>query len=313
MEDTSAPSSLFEQPNPELELIFNSLPDVLIRIKPDGTILNGYGTIDDSLPYTIPDLVGNNMHDFLPEELANYLQTELDGVFAGAEYREIGFSLPSTNGIRYFEARTVPLSGRNELTVIIRDITNQKLTEMELRKNEERYRLISTVASDYMYSTSLNENGELVLNWVAGAFTKITGYTFDDYIAAGGWVARVYPDDLEIDHRDMDKLSHNWPVVSEIRTLHKNGTIVWVRSYAHPIWNVDQNKLIGMYGAVQDITAEKEAEEALKDSEARYRYLFEQNPLPMLIYDCQSCTSRRSMPLLNVTMATPKRRRVSCF
>ncbi len=225
------------------------------------------------------------------------LQAEIDKIHSGAEYSVLDFSLPSTNGIRYFEARTIPQLGREEITVLIRDITEQKLVELELRKNEERYRLISTVASDYMYSTSLDSNGNLVLNWVTGAFTKITGYTFDEYIAVGGWVSRVYPDDRETDRRDMDKLSHNWPVVSEIRTVTKQGSVVWVRSYAHPVWDQAQNKLIGIYGAVHDITAEKEAEEALIESEARYRYLFEQNPAPMLIYD------RNSLQIMAVNAA----------
>ncbi len=62
-------SSLFEQPNPELELIFQSLPDLLIRITPDGLILNCYGSIDDSLPFSAEDLVGKNFKEFVPEEL----------------------------------------------------------------------------------------------------------------------------------------------------------------------------------------------------------------------------------------------------
>ncbi len=34
------------------------------------------------------------------------------------------------------------------------------------------------------------------LNWVAGAFEKITGYTFEEYIAKGGWLGHLYPDDV---------------------------------------------------------------------------------------------------------------------
>ena len=132
------------------------------------------------------------------------------------------------------------------------------------RYSEERYRLISMVASDYMFSTGLNGDGKLVLNWVAGAFEAITGYTFDEYVVLGGWRALVHPDDLRIDDRDLEKLNANQRVVSEIRTVHKNGETVWVRVYAHPIWDSKREVLVGIYGAVQDITERKRAEEEIR-------------------------------------------------
>jgi two-component system cell cycle sensor histidine kinase/response regulator CckA len=140
------------------------------------------------------------------------------------------------------------------------DITARKRAEKALRENEERYRLISTVASDYMFSTRLDADGKLVLNWVAGAFEKITGYTFEEYIAHGGWRAALHPDDLAVDDRDMEKLRANQPLITEIRTLTKSGRTVWVRVYAHPVWDAERKELVGIYGAVQDITARKQAE-----------------------------------------------------
>jgi len=58
--------------------------------------------------------------------------------------------------------------------------------------------------------------------------------------------------------------------------------------YAHPVWDYQNNKLIGVHGAVQNINERKKAEQALKDSEARYRLLFESNPAPIIIYDCNT-------------------------
>ncbi len=133
-----------------------------------------------------------------------------------------------------------------------------------LRHSEERYRLISTVASDYMFSTRLDAEGKLNLDWVAGAFEAITGYTFEEYVARGGWRAAVHPDDLAVDDCDMEKLRANQPVVSEIRTRTKSGQTVWVQVYAHPVWDEERQKLVGIYGAVQDITARKRAEEEIR-------------------------------------------------
>jgi PAS domain S-box-containing protein len=144
-----------------------------------------------------------------------------------------------------------------------------------LRESEMRYQLISTVASDYMFSTRLDADGKLVLNWVAGAFETITGYTFEEYIARGGWRAALHPDDLAIDDRDMEKLRANQLAISEIRTLTKNGKTVWVRVYAHPVLDAERNELTGIYGAVQDITERKRAEEILEASERRLSLIFD--------------------------------------
>jgi len=143
-----------------------------------------------------------------------------------------------------------------------------------LRESETRYQLISTVASDYMFSTRLDADGRLTLNWVAGAFEAITGYTFEEYIAHGGWRAALHPDDLALDDRDMEKLRANQPVISEIRTLTKTGKTVWVRVYAHPVWDAERKELVGIHGAVQDITERKRAEQALRENEQRLASIY---------------------------------------
>lgn len=63
----------------------------------------------------------------------------------------------------------------------------------------------------------------------------------------------------------------------------KNGERFIVQLNPKKIINADGHPIF--YTTVRDITAEKKAQEALWDSEARYRYLFENNPLPMWIHD----------------------------
>ena len=155
----------------------------------------------------------------------------------------------------------------------VEDITEKQALEQARRLSEERYRLISSVMSDYVFSNVQNEKGEIVLNWVAGAFEQISGYTVEEFNARGGWFSTVYPDDLELDARDMAKLRRNERVVSELRTIHKDGSIRWVRNYAHPVWDSEENELIGIYGAVQDITEKKrieqERENLIRELEAK--------------------------------------------
>ena len=148
---------------------------------------------------------------------------------------------------------------------IMQDITDRKRMENELRLSEERYRIVSSVISDYTFSSMLDEHGQLRLNWVTGAFEIITGYSMEEFIGRDGWSATVHPDDREQDARDMAKLSNNQRVVSELRIIHKDQSIRWVRVYAHPVWDDEQKQLVSIYGAVQDITDRKQAEQELRD------------------------------------------------
>ena len=156
------------------------------------------------------------------------------------------------------------LNGKYIVQAIVRDITENRKAQELLKKSEERYRLISNVASDYMFTSLIDDKGHLKLNWVAGAFENITGYNYEEYNSIGGWRATIHPDDKKIDEQDFEKLKNNIKVKTEIRTYAKNGDIVWVKVYAQPLWDNKENKLIGIYGAVQDITERKEAEEKIK-------------------------------------------------
>ena len=131
------------------------------------------------------------------------------------------------------------------------------------RASEERYRLISQMSSDYTFSTALDAKGNMYLNWVAGAFQEITGYTYEEYVASGGWQGHLHPEDREQDEQDMEIIRRNQRNISEVRTFKKNGEMRWVRVYAQPIWDDKANRLTGIVGAVQDITERKQAEEAL--------------------------------------------------
>lgn len=202
------------------------------------------------------------------------------GLWVSSEDREqLMRLLHQKRSVRNFETKFRTKSGEVGTTLLFRDtieiggeayfigtsldISERKQMEEALRDSEKRYQLISTVTSDYMFSSRLDADDQLTLNWVAGAFESITGYTMEEYIAHGGWRSTLHPDDLEIDDRALERLRGNKPVISEVRTFTKDGRLVWVRVYAQPDLNLESQQLVGIYGAVQDITDRKHMEEAI--------------------------------------------------
>ncbi len=150
-----------------------------------------------------------------------------------------------------------------------------RLTSARARASEERFRLISSVISDYTFTSRFGPQGELEHTLLGGAFEAITGYTPEEFVAAGGWRATLHPDDVAQDEWDMARLNTNQNVMTEVRTIKKGGEVRWVRVYAHPMWDEAHHRLAGIYGAVQDITAQKQAEAAQQQYAARLEILRE--------------------------------------
>jgi PAS domain S-box-containing protein/putative nucleotidyltransferase with HDIG domain len=147
-----------------------------------------------------------------------------------------------------------------------------------LAASEERYRIISEMISDYAYAFRVNEDQTMTREWVIGGFEAITGYTSQELDALGGWQVLVYPEDMPIALARARRLLANQHDVSEFRIRRKDGAIRWLRDHGHPIWDATQGRVTRIYGAAQDITQRKLAEEASRAAEARLRALIEQVP-----------------------------------
>ena len=68
----------------------------------------------------------------------------------------------------------------------------------------------------------------------------------------------------------------------ELRMLHRTGTVLWTEVRGHAIRNA-AGHLTSLIGSTVDITERKQAEKRLRESEERYRLIFEATPDPLLI------------------------------
>jgi len=262
----------------ESEAIFNAFMEnspVYIFFK-DKEIrsINLSRNYEQLLKRPLDQLLYKTMDEVFPSALAKSMIEDDRSVLENAKPKIVDEEF---NG-RYFTTIKFPIfiDGSPEFVAgFTIDNTERVLSEKKLAESEEMYRLISSVVSDYLFSTRMTEENELDLQWVAGAFESITGYTLPEYKAMGGWRKAVYAEDKAIDDRDMQNLMQNKKVITEIRTIKKDGSLCWVRTYSQPIWDEKNNCLIGINGAVQDITERKKAEEEIQKSAREFKTLYD--------------------------------------
>ncbi len=176
--------------------------------------------------------------------------------------------------------RLAPVHNRaGQLThyvAVQRDITDQHLAEQALKQSEARYRMLADTMLDYAISVRVEPDGTLITEWVIGAFTEITGYDAGVSERQVGF-DHTHPDDLERLQCDIALTLKNQPTVTEYRIRHKSGSgnYIWLRVSRRPIWDKIEARVVRFYAVAQDITQHKQAEEALRQSEARLRSLVE--------------------------------------
>jgi len=155
----------------------------------------------------------------------------------------------------------------------VQDISARRQTEAALRENEERYRVVSSLISDFAYGFRVGPSGGLSREWVTGAVTEMTGYTEEEFIAGEGWSAAADPADAETVQRQLAEILRGRASVVDFRLKCKDGSTRWVRDYARPVRDEETGNVARIYGAVQDISDRRETETALREKEERYRLL----------------------------------------
>jgi len=171
------------------------------------------------------------------------------------------------------EFKTLVFSGFLEgdiFTTTFVDITKLKQAEKVLLTNEEHYRQVLSAVSDYAYSMKVNPDQSISLEWLTGNPEKVLGYTEDEF--KSGSVRKFALDVTRPEHRDMlnqafESLMNNERTGSEVQCRRKDGNDIWLRIYRQPIWDTKEQRVVRYYGAVSDITKEKEVEEAYLEQE----------------------------------------------
>lgn len=154
---------------------------------------------------------------------------------------------------------------------IARDISERKRAEQSLRASEERLRALVTASSDAVYRMSAD--------WTE--MQQLMGRRFiaDTPEPSKSWLQKyIHPDDQpEVTRVIQEAIQTKNVFALEHRVIRADGTLGWTFSRAVPILGKD-GEITEWFGAASDITELKEAEQALRQSEERFRQLAEVGP-----------------------------------
>ena len=160
------------------------------------------------------------------------------------------------------------------------DVTERRRTEEQLSASEERLRALVNATSDVIYTMSAD--------WTEMHRLDGRGFLSDTEVSSRTW------QDEYIHSDDQPRV---WEVIQEaIRTKRifelehrirrKDGSLGWTLSRAVPLLD-PAGEVREWFGAASDVTARRRAEEALRESEARFRHMADSAPALIWMTDVE--------------------------
>ncbi|HEV8539118.1 MAG TPA: ATP-binding protein [Bacteroidota bacterium] len=143
-------------------------------------------------------------------------------------------------------------------------VLRKRKYDRSIRESEERYRMITELMSDYAYLGSFDVEGNMSIVWLTDSFTRVTGYAIAEAKAPGFFEKVVYHEDIPDAVDTMKQLLTGVPREVEGRIVTKQGTVLWMRNYAIPIFDKVENRVTHIYGIARDITQRKHDEQQLR-------------------------------------------------
>ena len=195
----------------------------------------------------------------------------------------IGPSGESTGWLEIFVFPLVePETGKVDGVIeYVRDITERRWAEEMVRKSEEKYRFLADNVTDVIWTMDL----DLHWTYLSPSVTLMRGYSVDEMLQMK-LEDTLTPESFEIaqkalrEEAALEAAGGGDPDRSrtlDLEFLRKDGGTVWGEITTRFLRDKD-GKAIGLVGVTRDITERKVAEDALKESEERFRTAFRTSP-----------------------------------
>jgi len=278
----------------ELDTLINTLPDLVWLKDTDGVYINCNKRFELFFGAKKESIVGKSDYDFMSEELADF--------FRGHDKNAISEGKPTINEewvtyandghSEFLETIKTPMydDDGNLIGVlgIGRDITERKNTEKLVRENYDLLSKLTAQVPGVVYQYRLYPDGHSAFPYSSEGMYDIYEVTPDEVREDASPVfTRIHPDDYDnIVDTIMESARNQTIYHSEFRVILPQKGLRWRKCDAKPELLEDGSTL--WYGIITDITEQKEVENTLKESEERFKVLFEKAPDAMFLAETET-------------------------
>jgi two-component system cell cycle sensor histidine kinase/response regulator CckA len=274
-----------------LKAVIDAAMDAVIGMDDKGRVLSWnpqaeaiFGwSADEAVGRQVSDLIiPPNMVDAHQRGIAHYLETRESAMIG----RRIELTaLRRDRTLIPVELTLVALeeAGGVVFTAFIADISERKDSARRLAESEERFRQIAENVREVVWMTGpLRQD----LVYVSPAYEAIWGRSCGSlYADPASFASAIVPEDRDRVLAAADRQAEG-DYAEIYRIVQPDGGTRWIHERAFPVRGMS-GEVVRVVGSAQDITNLKRAEEALRDSESRYRNLFESAPDGIFVADAE--------------------------
>lgn len=150
----------------------------------------------------------------------------------------------------------------------------------ETKESEQRFRRIADNSPMLIWMTDVNG----ITVYVNSTWCAFTGRTLE-YEQQQGWLSSVHPEDRDRSSQAFTAaLQQRRPITIEYRMLHHSGSYRWILDTGAPNF-MPNGEFVGFIGSCLDIQDRKQAENLLRESEQKFRTLFDNHSAVKLLLD----------------------------
>jgi len=261
--------NLLKESEKKFKDIFNSIADGFVRRDLQSNIVLVSPSVQGIVGFTPEELKSQKIEQYFvnpqePKERAQKLLRE-GGVhtFESEIIKKDGSVITISSSAKlYFDDAGNPQG----IESVFRDITASKRTEVALKESEEKFRNLFNSMIDVFVRRDLEHKGVLV----SPSIFEITGYNIEEVIGAD--ISQFFVDPQKPERIKQKLLNEGGNQTFEFDLYKKDGDIISISSNAK-LYLDNAGNPIGIESVFRDVSEQKKAEQALKESKERYQSL----------------------------------------
>ncbi|MFX1500973.1 MAG: PAS domain S-box protein [Promethearchaeota archaeon] len=278
-------NSIMKEPIEKYQFFINNILDVIAEIDPDGTFSYVSPQVKNIFGYKPEEMIGNRFFSYThPEDMPSIMESFEKAVkgnnVIGIEFRvkhKQGYYIPISA-----KGNLVSINNKSKIVSVLREISERKLIEQKLKESEEKFR---SIAEQSLMGIVIAQDNKI--KYINKVYANIFGYTVEEMI---DWelkdaVSAIHSEDRELVLNQLTKKQKGEKEVIvhyQYRGIKKSGEIIWVENFSK---SIEYDGRPANLATIIDITEKKKAEELLKQSEEKYRMIFNGANDPIGIMD----------------------------